>query len=73
MTISFNHLPELKELFVVYEAIVININCVEELNGRDPAKLILPVFDRFRLVDLIAAIHIEDTKDSPALLFCLRS
>ena len=60
---GLDDLPESLELLKTDLAVVVDVDGVEELLGRDSAEGALPVGDSLGLVNGVAAINVEDAKD----------
>ena len=62
VTGALDDLPEGDEFVDTDHAVVVDVDGVEELTGRDLAKRVLPVVQRLLLVDVVALVHVEDSK-----------
>jgi len=63
VTGRLDNLPEGLELLKTDLAVVVDVDGVEELLGRDSAEGALPVGDSLGLVNGVAAINVEDSED----------
>ena len=69
---AFNDLPEGDELVEADLAVVVDVDGVKELASGDLSKRVLPVVQGLFLIDGVARVNVEDSKDLVHLLKALR-
>ena len=68
VTGRLDNLPEGLELLKTDLTVVVDVDSVEELLGRDSAEGALPVSDGLSLVDSVTAVDVKDAEDLVDLL-----